>query len=103
MFIMAAHFAFASLSFTGITEKRDASTKYSLKNLNKYNTKSILSLSSLKSSLQQKPSITTINGQSGEVTTLLRFDNGNTTFIYPYKYKVKVPKFKTPTPASAQR
>jgi len=28
---------------------------------------------------------------------MLRFDNGNTTYVYPYKFKVKVPtKFKTP-------
>lgn len=98
IFLMGAQITFAAFTFTGITEKKDAAAKYSLKNLNKFSNKTVLSISSLKSTLQQKPSLTTINEQSGEVTTLLRYDNGNSTFIYPYKFKVKVPKFKTPTP-----
>jgi hypothetical protein len=32
-----------------------------------------------------------IEGQS-----MIRLQNGNTTYVYPYKYKVKVPFFKTP-------
>lgn len=35
-----------------------------------------------------------IQGQS-----MIRLQNGNTTYVYPYKYKVKVPLFKTPSPA----
>ena len=32
-----------------------------------------------------------IEGQS-----MIRLQNGNTTYVYPYKYKVKIPFFKTP-------
>ena len=34
---------------------------------------------------------------SVEMNTMMRFDNGNTTYVYPYKFKMKVAtKFKTP-------
>ena len=29
--------------------------------------------------------------------SVIRMQNGNTTYVYPYKYKVKIPLFKTPT------
>ncbi len=44
------------------------------------------------SNLYQINSNNSIEGQS-----LIRMQNGNTTYVYPYKYKVKVPLFKTPT------
>ena len=31
---------------------------------------------------------------------MMRFEKGNTTYIYPYKHKVKVAVFKTPTSSS---
>ena len=36
--------------------------------------------------------------QTTTMTSVVTFQQGNTTFIYPYKYKVKVPIFKTPAP-----
>ncbi len=93
--------AFAAYSFTGITDERTkTNSKYSLKNLSALSHKS-LSYSSLKSNLQfkgtQLQSAKEI--QDGlEVSSMLKYDNGNTTYIYPYKFKVKVPKFKTPVP-----
>ena len=37
------------------------------------------------------------NGNFLQVQSIIRLQNGNTTYVYPYKYVVKVPKFKTPT------
>ena len=31
-----------------------------------------------------------------EGQSVISFQNGNTTYVYPYKYKVKMPLFKTP-------
>jgi hypothetical protein len=41
-----------------------------------------------------------LKGNNNEMNSMLRFDNGNSSFVVPYKFKVKVPKFKTPSPAS---
>jgi hypothetical protein len=91
--------AYASFSFTGIADEKTKVSKYSLKNLSSLSHKG-LSFSSLKSTLQfkgiQSTSKETINGT--EVNSMLRFDNGNTSYVYPYKFKVKAPKFKTPAP-----
>ncbi len=101
LLLLGMQVAYAALSFSGLAdEKTKANSKFSLRSLSSLSHKS-LSLSSLKSSLQYKggqmyslPKETT----SGfEVSSMLRYDNGNTTYIYPYKYKVKVPKFKTPS------
>ena len=95
---MGIQVAYAAFSFTGIADEKTKSSKYSLKNLSALSHKG-LSFSSLKSSLQFKGSQLPKDGQSGsEVNSMLRYDNGNTTYIYPYKFKVKAPKFKTPAP-----
>ena len=101
---MSIHLAYAAFSFTGSAdEKTKSTTKFSLKNLSAYAHKG-LTFSYLKSSLQYKglqfnsnKENETANGSS-EVHSMLRYDNGNTTYIYPYKFKVKAPKFKTPAP-----
>ncbi|MEO7312357.1 MAG: hypothetical protein ABIX01_18285 [Chitinophagaceae bacterium] len=36
--------------------------------------------------------------QSTFLNSIITFQRGNTTFIYPYQYKITVPKFKTPAP-----
>lgn len=93
----------AAFTLSGIsTEKKGKQSKYTLKNLTLLNSKS-LSYSSLKSTMQYK-SIQTLGLQlkgnnSSEMNSMLRFDNGNSSFVFPYKFKVKVPKFKTPSPA----
>lgn len=95
---------YAAFTLSGIsTEKRGKQSKFTLKNLTLLNTKS-LSYSSLKATMQYK-NIQTLGLQlkgnnNTEMNSMLRFDNGNSSFVFPYKFKVKVPKFKTPTPAS---
>lgn len=96
--LMGIQFAYAAFSFTGIADEKLKTSKYSLKNFSALSHKG-LSFSSLKSSLQYKgPQSLSPAGKSDPST--LRFDNGNTSFVYPYKVKVKVPKFKTPAPPS---
>ena len=102
--------ALAAFSFTGITDEKGGTknnSKYSLKNVNavsSHKSLSALSYSSLKSSMQFKgtqlmhSSVSEVLTEGGEVSSMLKFDNGNTTYIYPYKFKVRVPKFKTPAP-----
>lgn len=100
LLLMGIQVAYAAFSFTGITDEKTKSSKYSFKHLSTLSHKS-LSFSSLKSSLQYKgpsTSLTKENRSGTEVSSMLRFDNGNTTYVYPYKFKVKAPKFKTPAP-----
>ena len=101
--LVSVQSATAAFTLSGVTtEKRGKQSKFTLKNLNLLNSKS-LSYSSLKSTMQYK-SIQTLGlqlkGNNNEVNSMLRFDNGNSSFVFPYKFKVKVPKFKAPTPAS---
>lgn len=96
---MGIQVAYAAFSFTGIADEKTKSSKYSLKNIGSLSHKG-LSFSSLKSSLQFKGSqqLPKENQSGSELNSMLRYDNGNTTYIYPYKFKVKAPKFKTPAP-----
>ncbi len=97
--LLSMQLAFAAISFTGIVDEKTRNSKYSLRNLNNYAKKG-LSLSAIKSNLQFKgvylPS-SSLSLERSEVNSMLQYNNGNTTYIYPYKFKVKVPKFKTPT------
>ena len=94
----------AAFTLSGVTtEKRGKQTKFTLKNLNLLNSKS-LSYSSLRSTMQYKR-IQTLGFQlkgnnNTEMNSMIRFDNGNSSFVFPYKFKVKVPKFKTPSPTN---
>lgn len=100
LLVMGVQVAFAAFSFTGITNEKAKTSKYSLKNLGNLTNKG-LSYSSLKYNLQFKGTQTLQRKEteSGlEVSSMLRYDNGNTTYIYPYKFKVKVSKFRTPAP-----
>lgn len=92
---MGIQVAYAALSFTGIADEKLKTTKYSLKNLSTLSHKG-LSFSSMKSSLQYKGT-QTISG-SEVSSSMIRFDNGNTSYVYPYNVKIKAPKFKTPAP-----
>jgi len=102
--LVGVQYGHAAFTLSGnTTEKRGKQSKYTLKNLNLLNSKS-LSYSSLKATMQYK-SIQTLGLQlkgnnNTEINSMLRFDNGNSSFVFPYKFIVKVPKFKTPTPAS---
>jgi len=98
---LGVQLSYAAFTLSGITtEKRGKQSKFTLKNLNSLSSKS-LSYSSLKSTMQYK-SIQTLGLQlkgndNPEMSSMLRFDNGNSSFVYPYKFKVKVPKFKAPS------
>lgn len=100
--LLSMKLTFAAISFTGIVDEKTRNNKYSLRNLNNYSKKG-LSLNAIKSNLQFKgiylPS-TSLSLESSEVNSMLQYNNGNTTYVYPYKFKVKVPKFKTPSPAA---
>ncbi len=99
---MGIQVAYAAFSFTGIAdEKTKSSSKFSLKNLSSMAHKG-LSFASLKNSLQYRgPQLLSKSSETStgsEVNSMLRYNNGNTTYIYPYRFKIKAPKFKTPTP-----
>ncbi len=89
-------------SFTGTSEKKSNSL-YSLKNFNRNFYKSN-SPFSLRAGFEYKGSriLSQKKEANGDITfnTMMRFEKGNTTYIYPYTHKVVVPKFKTPTPPS---
>lgn len=98
LLVSAADIAFGS--FTGTTEDK-AKNIYSLKNFNRNFYKSA-SPFSLRSGFQYSGSrlIAVKKESNGDLTinSMMRFEKGNTTYIYPYKHKVPVPKFKTPAP-----
>ncbi len=98
---MGIQVAYAAFSFSGLADEKNKNSKFSLKNLSSLSHKS-LSFSSLKSSLQYKGGQTFSiqkEASSGlEISSMLRYDNGNTSYVYPYKFKIKAPKFKTPSP-----
>jgi hypothetical protein len=96
--VMGMQVVYAAFSFTGLSGEK-AKSKYSLRNLSALSHKG-LSFSSLRSSLQYKgmqQPVSTKETVSGlEISSTLRYDNGNTTYILPYKFKIKTSKFKTP-------
>lgn len=89
-------------SFTGTSNKK-SSDLYSLKNFNK-NFFRYSSPFSLRVGFEYKNTrfISQTKDANGNITinSMMRFEKGNTTYIYPYTYKVTVPKFKTPAPPS---
>ena len=101
--ISATHIAMGA--FTGTAEKK-SSKLYSLKNFNRnfYKSNSIFSL---RSGFNYKGTrfLSQRNQPNGDITitSMMRFEKGNTTYIYPYTHKVIVPKFKTPTPPAVLR
>ena len=87
-------------AFVGHNTKRDdGDKKISLKNFSKYSYKPSAYPTLRLSQFQFKGSeniyqINTNNSIQGQ--SMIRLQNGNTTYVYPYKYTVKVPLFKTP-------
>lgn len=99
LLVGVVHIAFAS--FTGTSEDKSKNL-YSLKNFNKTFYRSA-SPFSLRAGFQYKGSqLISVkkedDGSTLNLNTMLRYEKGNTVYIYPYKVKVSVPKFKTPTP-----
>lgn len=90
-------------SFTGSTDESNKN-KYSLKNFNKsfYKTASPFSV---RAGFQYKGTqVVSLQRDANSVTytTMMRFERGNTTYIYPYKHVVSVPKFKAPAPPTVR-
>jgi hypothetical protein len=98
LLVSATHIAMGS--FTGSTDKRTKNI-YSLKNFNRNFYKSV-SPFSLRSGFEYKglQLLSQKKEVNGDITynSMMRFEKGNTTYIYPYTHKVSVPKFKAPTP-----
>jgi hypothetical protein len=85
-------------SFVG-NEDNKTKEKYSLNNLNKYSAKKY-SLPSLRSGYQFKTSWEAgqqVSANGIEVYSMLRYEKGNTAYVFPYKYKVKTSRFVTPS------
>jgi hypothetical protein len=98
--VMMVQLAFASFSFNTISDERNKSTKYSLKSLNNLSHKS-LSISMINSYrlLKGNQMINQRVSPNGlEINSMLQYDNGSSTFVYPYKFKVKIPKDKIRIP-----
>jgi len=87
-------------AFTGTSEKKSSSL-YSLKNFNR-NFYRNASYCSLRAGFEYKGTrfLSQKKELNGDITmiSMMRFEKGNTTYIYPYSHKIIVPKFKTPIP-----
>lgn len=101
LLVLGTHLSMGS--FTGAVDD-NSKAKYSLKNFNKnfYKKSSPFSLTA---GFQYKGTQLvnikkTLTGTT--YNTMMRFEKGNTTYIYPYKHKVNVPLFKAPTAPSVQ-
>ena len=98
LLVSATHIAMGS--FTGSSDKKTKNL-YSLKNFNRnfYKSTSPFSLRAgfEYKGLQLLSQKKEINGDL-TLNSMMRFEKGNTTYIYPYTHKVSVPKFKSPTP-----
>lgn len=85
-------------SFTGSSDKR-SNTIFSLKNFNK-NFYKMASPFSLRANFTYKG--LQVFGEkkeaNGDVTfnSIMRYEKGNTTYIYPYRHRVAFQKFKAP-------
>jgi hypothetical protein len=92
--------AFASFSFNTINDERNKNSKYSLKSLNNLAHKSLsFSLNTSARYFKGSQIMSQKNSPSGlEINSMIQYDNGKSTFVYPYKIKVKVPKDKISIP-----
>lgn len=98
LLVSATHLAMGA--FTGRSAKK-SNDLFSLKNFNRnfYKTASFFSL---RTSYAYKGSrfLSQRKEANGDITmySMMRFEKGNTTYIYPYAHKIVVPRFKTPAP-----
>ena len=98
LLVSATHIALAS--FTGTTDSKTRNI-YSLKNFNKNFYKSASPFSLRAGFLYRGSQLISVKRENnGDLTmnSMMRYEKGNTTYIYPYKHKVSAPKFKTPAP-----
>jgi hypothetical protein len=96
LLVLAGHFAFG----TGSTEKSSRSN-FTLKNSNKSKTTlTPVTSSSFKFKGTQFLSVKKDKNNTIQVNSVMRYQSGNTTYVFPYKYKVKAPLFKAPAAPS---
>lgn len=98
LLVGATHIALGS--FTGSSAGR--SRQFSLKDFNRNFYRPSTIPFSLRAGFQYRGSQILkhrkeANGTS-TITSVLKFERGNTTYIYPYKHKITVPRFTTPAP-----
>ena len=102
LLVGATHIAMGS--FTGSSEDKSKGI-YSLKNFNKTFYKSNNPFS-IRAVFQYKGIETLSQKKDGSgvttFTTIMRFEKGNTTYVYPYKHQITVPKFRTPAPPTVR-
>lgn len=87
----------AALAAKGDTkEKKGVVLKFNGFELKTVNAQSLI----LKPGFTYKGSFSNILKSPSETTiqSIITYQRGNTTFIYPYQHKVTVPRFKTPQP-----
>lgn len=96
--VCATQIAFGS--FTGTSEKKISSI-FSLKNFNKnfFKTASPFSLK-VGYNFKGFQVLSQKKEPNGDISfsSIMRYEKGNTTYIYPYKHKIALSKFKTPAP-----
>ena len=96
LLVLAGNMSFG-IGLSGMSGKSSSSSNFTLKNLNK---KKTVVLSPINSNYQFKGSQflnVKKTGNTVQVNSVVRYQNGNTTYVFPYKYTVKAPLFKTPT------
>jgi hypothetical protein len=82
--------------FTGSTDERNRK-KLSLKHLSVYRQGSSYANPGYSLKFKGSQTLQVQTSQSGvQVNNLIKYENGNTTYVYPYKYKMKTPKIINP-------
>ena len=93
LLVLAGHIAFG----TGTTEKTGKSN-FTLKNMSKAKSFTLSGAAAGKYQFKGSQFLSVQKGKNNtiQVNSVVRLQNGKTTYVYPYKYKVKAPLFKTP-------
>lgn len=97
LLVSATHIALGS--FTGRSDRKNNKT-YSLKNFNKnfyrsyspYSLRAGFAFKGLQLVRQKREA-------NGDITcnSIMQYERGNTTYIYPYTHKIRISKFVTPS------
>ena len=102
LLVGATHIAMGS--FTGTTTRKSKDL-YSLSSFNKNFYKTV-SPFSLRAGFEYKGSQLLSQRKDASnnmyLVSMLRYEKGNTTYIYPYSHKVSAPRFVTPTPPTVR-
>lgn len=93
LLVLAGHIALG----TGSTEK-SSKTNFTLKGFNKSKSFVVSGTAASSYRFKNSQSLSVKKGKNNtlQVNSVIRYQSGNTTYVYPYKYKVKAPLFKTP-------